>query len=111
MAQVAVSRILGMDSGMAILFLIVDAALALYTGRLAMRKGYSYYVFMFASLFFPIIMLVVVSLIPDKSAVEQTNTTNKDIAAAEALIQYKKLLDDGVLTEKEFAEKKKELLG
>lgn len=84
------------------LFLIIATIIvsAVASGTIASKKGYSYNLFAVLGLFLPIIGPIVAALVKDKNA---------DNSAA--LLNYKKLLDEGAITQAEFDAKKKELLG
>lgn len=82
--------------------LSLNAILAFIAGGIASKKGYSYEGFILLDLFLPILGLVIAIVIPDK--------TVPTSSAADEIMKYKQLLDDGAITEEEFYIKKKELL-
>jgi len=94
----------------------VRIALAYVVGNIAKKKGYSFGGFFLLGLFFFIIGLVIVLCLDDKS--EEKNDYNvidlnqkpQPVSPAEEILQYKKLLDEGIITNEEFEEKKKQLL-
>lgn len=54
-----------------------------------------------------IVALIVVLLIDDKNIMPKNN----GVSSADEILKYKQLLDQGVITEEEFQNKKKELMG
>ena len=72
--------------------------------RIASKKGYSYFGFLVFAIFFYPIALVVSLLIDNK------NSYKSESDKAVALIKYKQLLDEGVITQEEFDKKKSEYL-
>lgn len=66
------------------------------------KKGYNPAGCFLAGFFFHILGLVVILLLPDKNEGKSNNVND--------LLEYKKLLDAGVITQEEFDAKKKELL-
>lgn len=73
--------------------------LALVPATIASRKGYSFGAFYAFGVFFWLVALIVSLLIQDKNAV-----------SANDLVAYKKLLDQGVITQQEFDKKKQSML-
>ncbi len=97
-------RIFGMDQDTAItvfVILILLLLLSIIPGRIADNKGYSFAGFYLFSLFGGFIPALVVSIVLPEYVGRR----------ATELASYKKLLDDGVITQEEFDKKKKELLG
>lgn len=84
----------------------VGVACAIPTGIIAQKKGYSFVAFAVLGFFLTLIGLIIAAVLPDKS----NDSINKDASVAEALTNYKKLLDEGVITQSEFDEKKRRLL-
>ena len=82
-----------------LIFAVFFGCLARNFGK---KKGYGAGVSFVAGFFLGIIGLIVVLLLPDKNDVKQ--------GCAGELLNYKKLLDSGVITQEEFDVKKKELL-
>lgn len=74
--------------------------------RIARKKGHSFIGFLIFGLIFYPLALVVSLLIGDKKQAKLQTENDK----AEALVNYKKLLDEGVITQEEFDKKKKECL-
>ena len=76
-----------------------------YRGR--SNKGYSFLGFLiFAICFYPV-ALIISLILDDKNNGDYESESER----AEALLVYKKLLDEGAITKEEFEEKKRELLG
>ena len=75
------------------------------SGRIALRKGYTYWPYFFLGLLLSVIGVVVVLLMQDKSG-GSSGTMGK----ADELLKYKQLLDAGAITQREFNQKKSELL-
>ena len=105
----ATSKIVGFGTPeiLLIIALIVGAVLAYATGRIASKKGYNYTLFAIIGFFTGIIGLIIAAVIPDKN----TQTINDNATTAQALKDYKQLLDNGAITQEEYDTKKKELLG
>lgn len=88
-----------------IIFLLVIIFVILpIPARIASKKGYSYIGFLVFAIFFYPIALIVSLLIDDK------NLYKSESDKADALIKYKQLLDEGVITQEEFDKKKSEYL-
>lgn len=88
-----------------IIFLLVIIFVILpIPARIASKKGYSYIGFLVFAIFFYPIALIVSLLIDDK------NSYKSESDKADALIKYKQLLDEGVITKEEFERKKSEYL-
>ncbi|MBR0403791.1 MAG: SHOCT domain-containing protein [Eggerthellaceae bacterium] len=85
--------------GSVVFVLILSLLLAVIPARIAKGKGYSFGGFYVFGFFFFIIALIVALVMKDK------NESKPD-----QLLQYKKLLDEGVITQEEFDKKKSELL-
>lgn len=96
-----------MDGAFIILCLGVGIGCAFASGSIAGKKGYSSTLFGVLGFCFGIIVLIVAAVLPDKNV----EAASKNASAAEALAGYKRLLDDGVITQEEFDRKKSELLG
>jgi hypothetical protein len=89
-------KIMGMDTS-TIFLIVLLLLLAVIPARIAKSKGYSYGGF-YAFGFFLFIPALIVALI-----IKPKHT-------AEDLVAYKKLLDEGVITQEEFDAKKNEVL-
>ncbi|MBR3000741.1 MAG: SHOCT domain-containing protein [Oscillospiraceae bacterium] len=96
-----------------ILILIVDAALGIIPGKIAERKGHSFWLWWFYGWMLFIFAIIHVQFIEDytKAETESKNLVLESKASApDQLLKYKQLLDAGAITEKEFQEKKRQLL-
>lgn len=81
----------------------ICCAISIWLGK---KKGYSSGLCGVLGFFLGVIGLIVVAILPDKSA-EKAST---EMQNADSLIKYKQLLDQGVITQEEFESKKRELL-
>ncbi|MBQ9732943.1 MAG: SHOCT domain-containing protein [Clostridia bacterium] len=84
--------------------LAVCFAFGAITSNIAKKKGHSAGAYFAIGFFLGIIGLIIALVIEDK------NKSNNPVDVADSLLKYKKLLDEGVITEDEFAEKKKQLM-
>ena len=94
-----------------IIFLFVFAVaiqglLAWGSGRLAQKKGYDFAPYCVLGFFLGVIGLIIAAVIPEKTEGQSKNVAS----SAEALGTYKKLLDEGAITQEEYDKKKSELL-
>ena len=80
-----------------IMLIIIIFVILPIPARIARGKGYSYWGFIVFAFFFWPIALIVSLLIENKMAYK--SETDK----AEALVKYKKLLDEGAITQEEYA--------
>lgn len=96
-----------MDGAFIFLCLGIGVVCAIASSNIAGKKGYSAALFGILGFCFGLIVLIVAVVLPDKNV----EAVSKDVSAAEALAGYKKLLDDGAITQEEFDKKKSELLG
>lgn len=87
------------EIGSTAFILVLALLLAIIPARIARNKGYSFAGFYVFGFFLFIVALIVALVIKDKSA-----------DAPDQLLKYKKLLDEGVITQEEFEAKKNELL-
>lgn len=87
----------------AIGFIGLYIIICLIPANIAKKKGYSFAGFMCFALFFWLPALIVALLINDKNMKDSNDS-------AEALIKYKQLYDQGVISAEEFNRKKQELL-
>lgn len=97
--------VMGVDSSMwgAYIFaFIIVLLLAIVPARIAKKKGYSYGGFYVFGVFLWLIALIVALVMPDKNA--------SKASGADELMTYKKLLDDGAITQAEYEAKKQEIL-
>lgn len=97
------------------LVLLIAAGLGCIPANIAKNKGYSFGLWWLYGWLLFIVAIIHVSFIPDKNVQQALNRAPSPIpsfgqSAAEDLKKYKELLDDGVITQEEFQEKKKKLL-
>ena len=88
----------------AICVIIIIIAIIQIPARIASKKGHSFIGFLVFAIFFYPFALIVALLIGDKTSY------SSEADKAEALTKYKKLLDEGSITQEEFDKKKKEYL-
>lgn len=96
-------KLLGMDAPIVLIWLIVGIVFGIASGKVAQKKGYSYSAFCALGFFLGVIGLIVALVMPDKAV--------KSVDIADGLLKYKRLLDEGVISQGEFDAKKKELMG
>lgn len=96
-------KLLGMDDQIILIWLIVGIVFGIASGKVAEKKGYSYNAFGALGFFLGAIGLIVALVMPDKAV--------KSVDIADGLLKYKRLLDEGVISQGEFNAKKKELMG
>ncbi|MCD7881228.1 MAG: SHOCT domain-containing protein [Clostridiales bacterium] len=106
--------------GYLILTLAIAAFLGLIPANIAKKKGYSFGLWWFYGWMLFIVAIIHVNLIPDKNKEEAQNMQNSSVSyippttstqsAADELRKYKELMDQGIITEAEFAAKKEQLL-
>lgn len=82
--------------------LLIAVLFGVLSRNFGVKKGYGAVVCFIAGFFLGVIGLVVILVLPDKNASKQN--------AASDLINYKQLLDQGVITQDEFDRKKDELM-
>ena len=87
-----------------IVIIILYIIICYIPARIAEKKGYSFAGFLCFALFIAFFPALVVALCLDDRKKKDSNKS------AEALIKYKQLYDQGVITEEEFNRKKQELL-
>ena len=87
-----------------VIAIIVCIVFGAVTANLAKKKGYSYGAFFAVGFFLCVIGLIIVLVIEDK------NKNASESEAADSLLRYKLLMDEGVITEEEFNNKKSALL-
>lgn len=103
-----------------VLVLAIAAGLGLIPANIAKGKGYSFGLWWFYGWMLFIVAIIHVSLIPDKNAQQTPIMQNSATpyyqpqasaqSAADELKKYKELVDQGIITEAEFAAKKEQLL-
>lgn len=98
-----------------LIVLIISAGLGIITGKIAEKKGYSFWAWWFYGWMLFIVAIIHVNLIPDKN---QTALSCQNIptgaavqSAADEIKKWKELLETGAITQEEFDAKKKQLLG
>lgn len=95
-------KILGMGVP-ELLILLLMFAFGYASMTIAKKKGYSAAGFFCLGLFLGVIGLIIALCIPSRLAAESQDN-------ADTLLKYKKLLDEGVITQDEFDAKKAELM-
>lgn len=91
-----------------IVMLLVGAVFGVICGRIAQRKGYSYWSYFALGFLLSAIGLIVVLIMQDKSGGNSGGSGGS--SNADELLKYKQLLDAGAITQSEYDSKKKELL-
>ena len=87
----------GLDAGSTLFILIILLLLAVIPARIAAKKGYSFAGFYIFGVFFWLIALIVALVLKPKDVSQE-------------LLNFKKLLDQGVITQEEFNQKRNQLL-
>lgn len=98
-----------MDYTTIIISILVGAVCGVFTQRIMMPKGYGERASFCVGLFLSLIGVIIACVVPPKEGYEPKVTSESD--KADALSRYKKLLDEGTITQAEFDAKKRELLG
>lgn len=99
-----------MDS---IVILIIAAGLGIIPGKIAEKKGHSFWLWWFYGWMIFIVAIIHVQFIEDKNFEvrdKEEQKENRKISAPDQLMKYKQLLDAGAITEQEYETKKRELL-
>ena len=94
--------------------LIIAAGLGVIPAYIARDKGYSFGRWWFYGWMLFIVAIIHILLIPDKNAPVQPVPPPRKVppvGAADEIGKFKALLDSGVITQEEFDQKKKQLLG
>ena len=115
--------------------LIIAAFLGIIPGKIAQKKGHSFWLWWFYGWMLFIVAIIHVQFIEDLNAPNQltgyngaagapgnvwTGDTSRSVGAAgtpgnysvaDEIMKYKSLLDDGIITQEEFETKKRQLLG
>lgn len=100
-----------------VVMLVLLIFLAVIPANIAQGKGYSFWGYYFFGLCFFLPALVVALVIPDKTNGEKkpsavsSSTKKAPMGTADEIAKYKKLLDEGAITDTEFVNIKKQLLG
>ncbi len=97
-----------------VIALLIKIFLGIIVGNIAKKKGYGFWGFFILGFVFFFIGLIVSLCLSNKN--EQAKTIADALSYSpnsecDELIKLKKLFDSGVITEEEFEQKKKQLLG
>lgn len=93
-----------------VLTLTLSALLGLIPANIAKNKGYSFGLWWFYGWMLFIVAIIHVQFIPDKNSPQNIYTRSNVQSVADEIKKYKELLDENVITEEEFKEKKEQLL-
>lgn len=93
-----------------IFVLAIAAVLGLIPANIAKKKGHSFGLWWFYGWMLFIVAIIHVQFIEDYNAPKQ-NTISVSSGTADELEKFKKLLDTGVISQEEYDQKKKQLLG
>lgn len=96
-----------------LLSLVIAAGLGLIPGYIAKSKGHSFGLWWFYGWMLFIVAIIHVQFIEDYSKADEIadkKSINFTGSVADELSKYKKLLDDGAITEEEYTNKKNQLL-
>ena len=94
-----------------LIVLAIAAGLGFIPANIAKKKGYSFGLWWFYGWMLFIVAIIHVNLIPDKNAQAEAVQGSAALGAADALKQFKELLDAGAITQEEYDAKKRQLLG
>ena len=92
--------ILGMNEVVFFIWLVIAIVSAYFTLTISEKKGYDSAWFVVLGLVLPVIGLVAVLAMPYKN--DSNTTHSSELSKASAIAEYKKLLDDGAITQQEF---------
>ena len=92
--------ILGMSGVVFFIWLVIAIVSAYFTLAISEKKGYDSAWFAVLGLVLPILGLVAVLVMPYKN--DSNNSHSGELSKASAIAEYKKLLDDGAITQQEF---------
>lgn len=92
--------ILGMSGVVFFIWLVIAIVSAYFTLAISEKKGYNSAWFAVLGLVLPILGLVAVLVMPYKN--DSNNSHSGELSKASAIAEYKKLLDDGAITQQEF---------
>jgi len=92
--------VLGMSGVVFFIWLVIAIVSAYFTFTIAENKGYDSAWFVVLGLVLPILGLVAVLAMPYKK--DSNNSHSGELSKASAIAEYKKLLDDGAITQQEF---------
>ena len=94
-----------------LIVLLVAAVLGLIPANIAKNKGHSFGLWWFYGWMLFIVAIIHVQFISDlNKPTEGQSVVPSSVDTAEEIRKYKKLFDEGVITEEEFQAKKKQLL-
>lgn len=94
-----------------LLAVILAVPLGLIPANIAKKKGYSFGLWWLYGWALFIVAIIHVSLIPDKNAQQPAAAVPAvPKSASDEIREYKKLWEDGLISEAEYEEKKKKLL-
>ncbi len=96
-----------------LIILAIAAALGIIPGKIAEKKGHSFWLWWFYGWMLFIFAIIHVQFIEDYTKAEtesQNRALENKASAPDQLLKYKQLLDAGAITEQEFQEKKRQLL-
>ena len=102
--------------GYCLVVLLIAAGLGFIPATIAKKKGYSFGLWWLYGWMLFIVAIIHVCLIPDKNAPQAPSAgpvrrPPPPPGTADEIRKYKELLDSGVLTQEEFEQKKRQLLG
>ena len=95
------------------LTLVIAAGLGIIPGKIAEKKGHSFWMWWFYGWMLFIVAIIHVQFIDDKTKIEEIRKAKEEekrIAAPDQLLKYKKLLDEGAISEQEYQTIKKQIL-
>lgn len=97
-----------------VIALLIKIILGIIVGNIAKKKGYGFWGFFILGFIFFFIGLIVSLCLSNKNEQSKTITdalSSSSNSECDELVKLKKLFDSGVITEEEFEQKKKQLLG
>ena len=96
-----------------VVVLTISAALGIIPGKIAERKGHSFWIWWFYGWMLFIFAIIHVQFIEDYNSPTRNLPIDlqQNVSIPDEISKYKRLLDDGIITEEEFKKKKKQLLG
>ena len=93
--------------------LIIAAGLGIIPGKIAEKKGHSFWTWWFYGWMLFIVAIIHVQFIEDYTKAEEMKKAmaeEKRITAPDQLLKYKKLLDEGAISEQEYQNIKRQIL-
>ena len=102
--------------GYYVVVLLIAAGLGFIPATIAKNKGYSFGLWWSYGGMLSIVAIILVCLTPDKNAASKAPAPGAahrppPRGTADEIMKYKELLDAGVITQEEYEQKKKQLLG